>query len=139
MERKREEKMTKDVLIGIFVRKDKILSFLEFLKGKIKINLEKIFVYLLEENSNEYLVTFKTNNKKKYLQEIHYSTVMHVKNGCIFSINALNKYIEEINGNTDKNFMVNWDGLRNKLIVLNKGELNISNIRKIEDKSEFFK
>lgn len=131
--------LNKDVLIGIFIKKNKILSFLEFLKGKININLERIFVYNIDTNANEYLVTFKTNNKKKYLQLIHYSTVMHVKNGCIFSINALNKMIEKENGSADKDYVVDWSKMRDKLVVLNNGELKITNISKIEDKSLFFK
>lgn len=131
--------LNKDVLIGIFVKKNKILSFLEFLKGKIKINLDRIFVYNIDMNSDEYLVTFKTNNKKKYLQLIHYSTVMHVKNGCIFSINALNKMIEKENGSLDKEYVVDWDKMRDKLVILNNGNLKITNISKIEDKSLFFK
>lgn len=131
--------LNKDVLIGIFIKKNKILSFLEFLKGKININLERIFVYNIDTNTNEYLVTFKTNNKKKYLQLIHYSTVMHVKNGCIFSINALNKMIEKENGSADKDYVVDWSKMRDKLVVLNNGELKITNISKIEDKSLFFK
>lgn len=130
--------MEKDVLIGIFIRKGKILSFLDFLKRKIHLNLDKVFIYNIEENDLEYLLTFKTNNKKKYLHLIHYSTVMHVKNKCIFSINALNKYIEEKIGEVNKEYQIEWEKLENKLIILTSGELKIKNIQKIEDKTIFF-
>ena len=63
--------ITKDVLIGIFIKKNKILSFLEFLKRKIRLNLNKVFIYAIDANEDEYLVTFKTDDKKKYLQLVH--------------------------------------------------------------------
>lgn len=86
--------LNKGVLIGTFVNKKQILQFLEMLKTKFNIFYDKMFVYSIEENNYEYLVTFKTVNKELYLKNIKNSTVMHVKNGCIFSINALNKLIE---------------------------------------------
>lgn len=86
--------LNKSVLIGTFVNKKQILQFLEMLKTKFHIFYDKMFVYSINENNYEYLVTFKATNKELYLKNINNSTVMHVKNGCIFSINALNKLIE---------------------------------------------
>ena len=66
---------------------------------------------------------------------------MHVKNGCLFSINALNKLIDSLktNENPNNEYLINWDEYKDKLIILTKGELSISNLIKVEDKSEFFK
>ena len=133
----------KGVIIGTFVEKNKILSFLEMLKNKFYINYDKIFVYTMSSNEKEYLVTFKTYNKDKFVKKLYGATIMHVKNGCLFSINALNKLIE-----TDYNFKeekpyneieINWDEYKDKLIILTNGNLNINNLSKIEDKCSFFK
>lgn len=124
----------KSIIIATFVKKTKLFSFLETLRYKYRIQLDKVFIYTIESNSYEYLVTFKAYNKEPYLKEIPHSTVMHVKNGCLFSINALNKLITQEHGSVSKEYELDWEKYRNKLIVLSKSELAIENITKIEDK-----
>jgi hypothetical protein len=132
---------TNGILIGTFVRKNKILSFLENLKNAFRVNLNKIFVYSIDTNKFEYLVTFKTFDKEKFIKGLNNATVMHVKNGCLFSINALNKLIEKENENSEKpnnEYLVDWDKYKDKLIIQTNGELSLSNLSKIEDFSIFF-
>lgn len=131
--------LNKYILIGTFVNKKQILYFLEKLNVKFNISYDKMFVYSIDENNYEYLVTFRTNNKELYLKEIKNSTVMHVKNGCIFSINALNKLIEKETGENNKEYQLNWDLYKDKLIILTNGKLSIDSINKIDDKCLFFK
>jgi len=133
---------TNGIIIGTFVRKNKILSFLEGLKEGFKLNLDKVFVYSIDSNKYEYIVTFKTYDKDRYIKNLSNATVMHVKNGCLFSINALNKLIEKENKNSDKpnnEYVVDWDKYKDKLIIKTNGELSISNLSRIEDFSVFFK
>ena len=129
------------LIIGTFVRKNKILSFLEMLKSQYKVNIGKAFVYDIDTNQYEYLVTFKTMEKDAFIGKLANATVMHVKNGCLFSINALNKLIETLNDGDTPNseFVIDWSGYKDKLIIQTNGVLCISNITKIEDKSIFFK
>ena len=128
------------IIIGTFVKKNRILSFLETLRMQYKIRLEKVFIYSIDTNQYEYLVSFKTFDKDKFIKKIPNSTIMHVKNGCLFSINALNKLIETEKGNDEPNneYVINWNKYKDKLIILTNGELSVSNITKIEDKSLFF-
>lgn len=129
------------IIIGTFVKKNKILSFIETLKNEFGIKLEKLFVYSIDTNKREYLVTFKTFNKDRFIKNLANATVMHVKNGCLFSINALNKLIEKDNEGSElpnNEFVVDWDKYKDKLIIITNGELSISNLIKIEDKSLFF-
>jgi hypothetical protein len=65
---------------------------------------------------------------------------MHVKNGCLFSINALNKLIDQEKDSLQPNneYVVDWNKYKDKLIIVTNGELSISNLTKIEDKSLFF-
>ena len=132
---------TKGIIIGTFVKKKKILSFLELLKN-LDVDLKKLFVYSIDTNKYEYLLTFRVFDKEKYIKNLDNSTVMHVKNGSLFSINALNKLIEKEKTNSDKpnnEYIINWDNYKNKLIILTNGKLSLSNITKIEDFSIFFK
>lgn len=129
------------IIIGTFVKKNKILSFLENLKHGFKVNLDKVFVYSIDTNKYEYLVTFKTYDKERFIKNLNNATVMHVKNGCLFSINALNKLIEKENSDSDKpnnEYLINWDKYKDKLIIQTNGELSLSNLSKIEDFSIFF-
>lgn len=132
----------KGFLIGVFVKKNKILSFIEELKNKYKIKSDKVFVYEIDTNDFEYLVTFKAYDKDKFINKLIGSTVLHVKNKCIFSINALNKLIEAESCNESvkhSEYVVNWNNFENKLLLMANGKFSISNINKIEDKSVFFK
>lgn len=130
------------ILIGTFVKKNKILSFIETLNNDFKIKTDKIFIHEIDSNKHEYLVTFKTFDKDKFMKELHNATVLHVKNNCLFSINALNKLIDMEKENSllpNNEFVVDWDKYKNKLIIITNGELSISNVSKIEDISLFFK
>ena len=131
---------TNGIIIGTFVRKNKILSFLESLRSDYGIKLEKVFVYEIDTNQSEYLVTFKTFDKDRFIKKISNATVMHVKNGCLFSINALNRLIEKEKGDNVPNneYLVDWNKYKDNLIILTGGELSISKLSKIEDKSVFF-
>ena len=132
---------TNGIIIGTFVKKNKILSFIETLKNEFGIRLEKLFIYSIDTNKREYLVTFKTFDKDRFIKNLGNATVMHVKNGCLFSINALNKLIEKDNEGSElpnNEFVVDWDKYKDKLIIITNGELSISNLSKIEDKSLFF-
>ena len=94
---------TNGIIIGTFVKKNKILSFLEVLMMVYKIKLDKVFVYKIDTNKFEYLVTFKTFDKDRFIKNLPNATVMHVKNGCLFSINALNKLIDTYKDNDKPN------------------------------------
>ena len=129
----------KGILIGVFVNKGNILSFFEKIKNKFNVPLNKLFVFTIECNDNEYLATFKAEDKK-FLSEIENASVLHVKNGCLFSINALNRLIEKEKGNNEvpnNEFPLNWGKYKNKLVILTNGQLNIKNLTKIEDKAYF--
>lgn len=130
------------VIVGTFINKRNILSFMEMVRFKMKYDLNKVFIYEIDSNKFEYIVTFKTYDKDRLVEYLDNYSVMHVKNKCLFSINALNKLIEAEKGddNTPNNeFIIDWSKYKDKLIVLSNGELSISNLIKIEDFSVFFK
>jgi len=130
------------VIVGTFVKKRNILSFMEMVKFKMRCDLNKVFVHEIDSNKTEYIVTFKTYDKDKLVGYLDNYSVMHVKNKCLFSINALNKIIESEKGDSDtpnNEIIIDWDKYKDKLIVLSNGELSVSNLVKIDDFSVFFK
>jgi hypothetical protein len=61
---------------------------------------------------------------------------IHKKGNALYTINALNKLIDEthgtLEGNTDyKSIKINWDEYQNKIILLNGKELGIFNIERV--------
>lgn len=124
----------KNILIGVFANKNKLLSLLEQLKVNFKIDLNKIRIFTIESKSYEYLITFQALSREQFLKNIENSTVIHAKNGCLFSINALNKLIESESGSIDKDYLVDWEKYKDTLLILTNGNLSINKINKVEDK-----
>ena len=61
---------------------------------------------------------------------------IHKKGSALYTINALNKLIDQTMGtsagNTDyKSFKINWDEYQNKIILINGKELGIFNIERV--------
>lgn len=140
------KKETKTLLIGSFVPKANIDWFLQYIKEEFKIKKDNVFIYEIEDDLINYLLTFKIKNSTKIDLKFHFSnaTIVNMKNGCIFSINGLNKLVDlEMSTQTDsteyinrKNYKINWEYYKNKLILSNKNVLIIKNIKKIDVISE---
>lgn len=132
------ETEAKRSIVGVYVQKSRILSFIETLRYKYKVKYKNIRIYELERNNKEYLVSIKTYDKDRIVAELRCS-VFHIKHGCLFSINGLNKLIEKDCGNKkDLDCQINWEDYTDKLIVTQADELSVSTIKKVEDWSTFF-
>lgn len=129
--------MSKDnkTIVGVFVKKEKILSFLEELRNKAGISFDSAFVFLIGENGKEYLVTYKTNRREKQFKN---ATVMHSKGNCFFTINGLNKLIDENRDKIGKDMQVDWSKYEGTLITSVNDNLKMSKLTKIEDKTSLF-
>lgn len=125
------ETRKKGVLIGTFVKKKDIYNFVDRLCGMFNMSEDKIFIYKVDGNKDEYLTTFKSYDKSILSTKLKESTVLHVKNGCLFSINALNKLIESECGSVNTSYIIDWDKYKDSLIINNKGEFTIHKICKI--------
>lgn len=128
-------------IIGVFVKKDEILCFLEKLKKDFNLPMKRIFVYTIERNKNEYLVSIKTYEKEKYVKNLEKASILHVKNGCLFSINALNKLIDTLNQDSctpNSEYAIDWNDYKDQLMLIVNGELILSKLEKVEDLSILF-
>lgn len=133
----------KILLIASFIPKTNLSWTLKYLNEKFNIKSENVFIYEIENEECEYLLTFKVKKDKKIDLKFHFSnsTIVNIKNGCIFSINGLNRLIEysikgDIGNINYKNHTINWCDYKNKLILSNKNNLIIKNIKKINDNLE---
>lgn len=130
---------TKALIIASFIPKTNIHWFFNYINENFELKKGNIHVYEIEENSDDYLVTFKVTKKEKIDLKFHFknATIVNAKHGCIFSINALNRLIEkEANDDAEdinyERYKIDWDLYINKLLLCNKGNLVIKNIKKID-------
>jgi hypothetical protein len=124
--------------VATFVKKSNAKRFLEDTANAMKIDLSRIFVHTIGDNDQEYLVTVSIGGGVKASDVFEHPIIVHTKNGSIFSINALNVLIDGKIGEMDKKvdrkeYQVNWDEYKSKLIMLNNGALRVTDITKIED------
>lgn len=132
------ENKTKTLLIAAFTPKNNMEWYFKYLFEKFKIKKNEIYIYEIDNNEIDYLITFKLKIKKNIDLKFHFpnATIVNIKEGCIFSINGLNRLIEEQvgceQGNADyKNYKIDWLKHKNTLILSNKNKLIVKTIKKI--------
>lgn len=134
-------------LLGTFIRLmdgeseiEKIVKTINIIATKLSMDKKEFYVYRdLDDNTQfviTYNITLEPGNHVKF-NEIFKNTipVNKSKTGCIYTINALNKLIEELSqagGNTDhKTFKVDWEQYQNTLMLLKGDTLLINRIKRI--------
>jgi hypothetical protein len=132
--------MNKVILLACFIFPERVEWFLGYLKTKFGIEKERVFCYKNLEDESKYIITFKISlqdGKRLNLKELFPSAIpIHKKGDAIYTINALNKLIEEKSGNDVgnidyKSFKIDWDEYQNKMILLNGKELSILSIERV--------
>lgn len=127
----------KTLLLASFLKPEYIDFFLNKLKKKFGIKKEFVFFFKIE--NGDYLITYKIKvdfeNKIDIKKELPKTVQIHKKGDTIFTINALNKLIEKesgLVGNINhKDFKIDWEKYKNKIILLRGDELEISSIERI--------
>jgi hypothetical protein len=129
--------MKTNKLIAVFVFKERIDSFISFLLINFNITKNKVFCFKVLNDENKYLVTFKIDLTKINISlktKFPQFLTIHKKVSTFYTINALNKLIEELIGPSDvdkKTVMINWSEYKNKVILLKDNELSILDIERI--------
>lgn len=131
--------MEKIILIATFIKASKYDWFLEFLLQEHGIKKDTVFVFT-NEVDNGLIVTFRVkliDGKRIDINKTFPNSIpVHKKGNAIYTINALNKLIEQesglTKGNIDyKSYKIDWEKYQGK-IILNRGdELIINPIEKI--------
>lgn len=130
----------KTVLLASFLFPDKIDWFLNILKTKHNITKNQIFFFKNLNDETKIIVTFKftlPENERINLRTLFPNPILiHKRGNAIYTINALNKLIEEQNtellGNIDyKSVKIDWNSYQNKMILVSNDELSIINIKRI--------
>ena len=132
--------MKKTILLASFIFPERITWFLSYLEAKFEITKDKVFCYKNLDDESKLILTFKIDipeDKSLNLKDLFPSAIpIHKKGNALYTINALNKMIEEINadsiGNVDnKDVKIDWELYQNKLILINGKELTYFNIERV--------
>ena len=116
----------KSALVGTFVAKEYYDRLIKKLNDKFKVEPKSIFTHTIREEKDRYFITYKISldyeERKSFRKSIKNTFPIHKKSTCYFTINGLNKLIEEIykleSGNVNhKDYKIQWDEYEGKLIM----------------------
>lgn len=132
--------MNKKPLLASFIFPERLDWFLDYLEEKFNIPKDKVFVFKILDDETKVMVTFKfinkTDRKINFKRLFPDAIQIHKRGTCIYTINALNKLIEETSGmelgNINyKSVKINWDDYQDKLIIKKNGNLFLYDIKRI--------
>lgn len=132
--------MNRNILLASFIFPERIDWFLEYLEENFATPKDKVFVFENLDDTSKVICTFKfvipVTKRVNFKDLFPNAILIHKKGNCIYTINALNKLIEEISdtdtGNIDhKSIRINWEDYQNKIMLVNDGKLKISSIKRL--------
>ena len=132
--------MNKTILLASFIFPERVEWFLSYLDSKFKLGKDKVFCYKNLDDESKVIMTFKIlipEDKPLNLKNLFPSAVpIHKKGNALYTINALNKLIQEKYpesiGNMDNKLVkIDWEEYQNKMILINNDELTIFNISRV--------
>jgi hypothetical protein len=132
--------MNKTILLASFIFPERVEWFLDYLESKFQINKDKVFCYKNLDDEAKVIMTFKIiipEGKPLNLKNLFPSAVpIHKKGDALYTINALNKLIEEkfpesIGNINNRSIKIDWSEYQNKMILINHNELTILNISRV--------
>ena len=126
----------KTLLLASFLKEDKIDWFLNKIWKNFNVKKQHVFFFKM---GGEYVLTYKltleVDKKIDIKKELPKTIQVHKKGNTIFTINALNKLIENesgLSGNVNhKDYQIDWTKYDNKIILLKGEDLEILSIEKV--------
>lgn len=132
--------MNKTILLAAFIFPERLDWFMNYLQTKFNVSEDKIFCYKNIDDESKLIITFKLviqEDKPLNLKNLFPSAVtIHKKGSALYTINALNKLIEEmypesIGNINNKSVKIDWTKYQDKFILINGKELSILNITRV--------
>lgn len=80
---------------------------------------KRIFVFQNEKKPIELFLTYNVIGEQKRGSKFPNTILIHRKKqtNTLYTLNAMNRLIEEENGKPDKSFQINWEYYKNSLII----------------------
>jgi len=126
------------LLLASFIFKENKEGYLKYLNSRFNIPESKIFIFESDIDTTRYIVTFKYKTQGRInINKLFSNTIpLHKKGSTLYTINALNRLIEEDNdlepGNINhKAYKVDWDRYKDSCILFRDDELVIGNLSRV--------
>lgn len=123
-------------LLCTFVNPGEIDAVIQQIQSTYKLVFNKIYVLENTNDINQHVLTYNVERSSVTNVKAPLSTIsVHRKKhtNTIYTINAINKLIEEKNnGVLDKNFKIDWNELQNMILVTAYGRLKTVNTKLIK-------
>ena len=118
----------KTQLLASFTTKEDLDNTVQKIQNAYTIAFSKIYVLQNENNVNELICTYNVEyDAENHPEDIPNTISLHRKkqSNTLYTINALNEVIRELNGGVlDKKFPVPWGEYQNSLLLTNDNGLN---------------
>lgn len=91
----------------------------EDIKNFYQVYNNRIFVFCNSKNPKEVYLTYNVLNMQKEAIKFPNTILIHRKKqtNTLYTLNAMNRLIEEENGRPDNSYVVNWQMYSNSLII----------------------
>jgi hypothetical protein len=119
-------------LLCTFTDKDGLGETIRKIKSAYTLVFNKIYILENVEDEDQLVLTYNVTRETSNPLDPPASTIsVHRKKqtNTIYTINAINKLIESKLGRLDKNYKIDWEELRNSVLVTAYGDLKIVNTR----------
>lgn len=123
-------------LLCTFTTADNSEATIDEIIDAYTLSFNKIYILENVDDPAQLVLTYNISGTIKPGKSIPVSTIsVHRKKftNTIYTINAINRLIEQLNGGVlDKTFRINWDDLRNTVLVTAHGNLKRVNTKLVE-------
>ena len=119
-------------LLCTFTSVDELENTIDVIKNSYVLVFNKLYLLENVEDVNQLVLTYNiTKTNSNTLPPVSTISVHRKKQtNTIYTINAINKLIEmKNNGILDKSFRINWEELKNSVLVTAYGKLKIVNTK----------
>lgn len=126
--------MNETQLLCTFISADKLVESIQNIQNSYTLAFNNIYVLENTDDSTQLILTYNVvlgSLKSQYAPPASTISVHRKKQtNTIYTINALNSLIASKNdGKIDRTYKVNWDELRNSILVTAHGQLKVVNTK----------
>jgi hypothetical protein len=123
---------TNSQLLCTFTDRDGLETTIQTIQRAYTLVFNKIYVLENVDDKNQLVLTYNVTRETSNPIDPPASTIsVHRKKhtNTIYTINAINKLIEDTLGRLDKSYKIDWKDLRNSVLVTAYGDLKVVNTK----------
>lgn len=128
----------RSLLLASFATKNELYGAIEQISETISIPKDGIFVFMNEEDHDEYVLTYNMNPEyanTKFTTVWKNTISVHRKKqtNTLYSLNAMNEYIKsKCSGVVDKTYQIDWSQFENSFLIIKNGKLKTIPLRLVK-------